>query len=109
MLYNILDTIRGTMNTAGETLSTMAQTFVEKNRTKAKLNRLRMVMKSESELMNRAYIALGKDYYELDSNGVNSMMKFLAYGYPVDLTPEKISESYAKYLIGKSNSYKTIN
>ena len=65
MLYNILDTIRGTMNTAGETLSTMAQTFVEKNRTKAKLNRLRMVMKSESELMNRAYIALGKDYYEL--------------------------------------------
>ena len=52
---------------------------------------------------------IGKDYYELDSNGVNSMMKFLAYGYPVDLTPEKISESYAKYLIGKSNSYKTIN
>ena len=69
MLYNILDTIRGTMNTAGETLSTMAQTFVEKNRTKAKLNRLRMVMKSESELMNRAYIALGKDYYELLKKG----------------------------------------
>ena len=69
MLYNILDTIRGTMNTAGETLSTMAQTFVEKNRTKAKLNRLRMVMKSESELMNRAYIALGKEYYEILNNG----------------------------------------
>lgn len=69
MLYNILDTIRGTMNTAGETLTTMAQTFVEKNRTKAKLNRLRMVMKSESELMNRAYIALGKDYYELLKKG----------------------------------------
>ena len=69
MLNNILDTIKGTMNTAGETLSTVAQNFIEKNRTKAKLNHLRMVMKSESELMNRAYIALGKDYYELLKKG----------------------------------------
>ena len=69
MLNNILDTIKGTMNTAGETLSTVAQNFIEKNRTKAKLNHLRMVMKSESELMNRAYIALGKDYYEILKTG----------------------------------------
>ena len=52
---------------------------------------------------------IGKDYYELDSNGVANMLKFMAAGYPVNLTPEKISESYARYLIGKSSSFKTIN
>ena len=57
----VLDTVMSTVNSAVETLSTVAQNFVEKNRTKAKLNRLRMVMKSESGLMNRAYIAVGKE------------------------------------------------
>ena len=65
----VLDTVMSTVNTAVETLSTVAQNFVEKNRTKAKLNRLRMVMKNESELMNRAYIALGKEYYEILKKG----------------------------------------
>ena len=65
----VLDTVKGTFNTAVEALTNVAQDFVEKNRTKAKLNRLRMVMKSESELMNRAYIALGKEYYDRIKNG----------------------------------------
>ncbi len=59
-----LDTLKGTVNTAFGTITDLAHTFIEKNRTNAKLNRLRSVMKSESELMNRAYIALGKGYYE---------------------------------------------
>ncbi len=65
----VFDTFKTTLNSAVETLSTVAQSFVEKNRTKAKLNRLRMVMKTESELMNRAYIALGKEYYEVLKKG----------------------------------------
>ena len=65
----VLDTVMSTVNSAVETLSTVAQNFVEKNRTKAKLNRLRMVMKSESELMNRDYIALGKEYYQILKKG----------------------------------------
>ncbi len=60
----IFDTVKGTVNTAVDTISSVAQSLVEKNRANAKLNRLRLVMKSESELMNRAYIALGKQYYE---------------------------------------------
>lgn len=60
----ILDTLKDTMSVAVDTISGLAQDFIEKNRTKAKLNRLRTVIKSECELMNRAYIALGKDYYE---------------------------------------------
>lgn len=69
MSNTIFDKVKSTMNTAADSLSTIAQDFVEKNRTKAKLNRLRMVMKSESELMNRAYIALGKEYYETLKRG----------------------------------------
>ena len=65
----ILDSVKGTVNTAVDTISTVAQTIVEKNRTNAKLNRLRLVMKSESELMNRAYIALGKAMYDSKKKG----------------------------------------
>ena len=61
----IFDTVKGTVTTAVDTISSVAQTIVDKNRTNAKLNRLRLVMKNESELMNRAYIALGKQYYEM--------------------------------------------
>ena len=63
------DKFRASMTEAADTLSMVAQNFVERNRTKAKLNRLRMVMKNESELMNRAYIALGKEYYEALKKG----------------------------------------
>lgn len=65
----ILDTLKETVNTAVEAISSVTQTMVDKNRTKAKLNRLRLVMKNESELMNRAYIALGKTYYEMQKKG----------------------------------------
>ncbi|WP_294467491.1 hypothetical protein [uncultured Ruminococcus sp.] len=65
----IFDTVKGTVSTAVDTISTVAQSIVEKNRTNAKLNRLRLVMKSESELMNRAYIALGKQFYESQKKG----------------------------------------
>ena len=65
----ILDSVKGTVNTAVDTISSVAQTIVEKNRTNAKLNRLRLVMKSESELMNRAYIALGKIMYDSRKKG----------------------------------------
>lgn len=68
----ILDTVRGTFNTAVDTISTVTQTLVEKNRTNAKLNRLRLIMKNESELMNRAYIALGKQFYENKTKGTQA-------------------------------------
>lgn len=63
------DTVKGTVTTAVDTISSVTQDIVEKNRTNAKLNRLRLIMKCESELMNRAYIALGKSYYESAKKG----------------------------------------
>lgn len=68
----IFNTFFSSVNSAVDTISDVAQSFVEKNRTKAKLNRLRLVMKTESELMNRAYIALGKHYYETQKKGVDA-------------------------------------
>lgn len=65
----IFETVRGTVCTAVETISTVTQSLVEKNRTNAKLNRLRLIMKNESELMNRAYIELGKQYFEKQKAG----------------------------------------
>ena len=65
------DTVKGTVNAAVDTISNVTQDIVEKNRTKAKLNRLRLIMKCESELMNRAYIALGKSFYESTQKGVS--------------------------------------
>ena len=69
MIMTFVDTLRDGFNTAVGTISAVAQALLEKNRTNAKLNRLRAVMKSESELMNRAYIALGKEYYEMLKKG----------------------------------------
>lgn len=60
----LFETVRDSLNTAVDTISTITNTIIEKNRTNAQLNRLRLVMKNESEMINRAYIALGKNYYE---------------------------------------------
>ena len=65
----IFDTVKGTVNTAVDTISTVANTIIEKNRVNAKLNRLRLFMKNESELMNRAYITLGKSFYDSENGG----------------------------------------
>ena len=61
---SIKGTVKDTVNTAVDTISSVTNNIIEKNRTNAQLNRLRMVMKNESEMMNRAYIALGKHYFE---------------------------------------------
>lgn len=63
------ESVKGTVCTAVGTIASVTQDLVEKNRTNAKLNRLRLVMKNESELMNRAYIALGKGCYEKAKKG----------------------------------------
>lgn len=58
----ILDSVKGTVNTAVDTISSVAQTIVEKNRTNAKLNRLRLVMKSEMRAYEQSIYCSRKDY-----------------------------------------------
>lgn len=64
-----LDTVKSGFETAVDTVTGVTQTIIEKNRANAQLNRLRAVMKSECEMINRAYITLGKNYYENKQNG----------------------------------------
>lgn len=66
---DFLDTVKNSLNSAVDTISAVTHTIIEKNRTNAQLNRLRLVMKNESEMINRAYIALGKHYYESSIKG----------------------------------------
>lgn len=66
---SFIDSVKGTVSTAVDTITSVTQEMMDKNRTNAKLNRLRMVMKNESELMNRAYIALGKLTFESAKKG----------------------------------------
>lgn len=68
ILDQIKGTVKDTVNTAVDTISTVTNNIIEKNRTSAQLNRLRLVMKNESEMMNRAYIALGKHYFETSNS-----------------------------------------
>lgn len=45
-------------------LSDSLDYLIDKNRQKAQLNRIEAVIKNETEILNRAYIALGKHYYK---------------------------------------------
>ena len=60
----IFDSVKNGFTGAVDTVSGIAQTIIEKNRLNAQLNRLRTVMRNECEMINRAYITLGKKYYE---------------------------------------------
>ena len=45
-------------------LSDSLDYLIDKNRQRAQLNRMAAVIKNETEILNRAYIALGKHYYK---------------------------------------------
>ena len=55
--------------------------------------------------MHRSVVTrIGKKYYELDSNLVANMRAFAG-----NIPPERITKSYARYLIGESETYSRIN
>lgn len=52
----------------GTGLSSAVDMIVDKNRQMAQLNRLNMIIKNETEVISRSYIALGKQYYQILEN-----------------------------------------
>ena len=66
-----IETVKTGFSTAVDTVSGVTQSLIEKNRANAQLNRLRAVIKTECEMINRAYITLGKNYYENVKSGKN--------------------------------------
>lgn len=69
----IFESIKSGFSCTVETVTDVTHSLIEKNRTNAQLNRLRSIMKSECEMINRAYITLGKKYYENKQNGKNDI------------------------------------
>ena len=65
---NLLDSVKNGITDAVDTVSGVTQAIIKKNRDNAQLNRLKAVMKNECEIINRAYIALGKKYYDNKTN-----------------------------------------
>ncbi len=63
------DSIKFGLSSAVDTVSSVTQSIVEKNRQNAQLNRLRTIMRNECEMINRAYITLGKKYYDSKVGG----------------------------------------
>ena len=55
--------------TIGCCVSDTFQAIIEKNRIKAQINRLRLVMRSETKTIDKAYIELGKEYFKKLKNG----------------------------------------
>lgn len=64
-----LDSIKTGISSAADTVSSVTQALIERNRQNAQLNRLRSIMRNECEMINRAYISLGKKYYDNKISG----------------------------------------
>lgn len=86
--------------------SDVAQALVEKSRLKAKANRIRQVIKSDTELRNQAYIELGRFFYENCRDNANEECESLCT--VVDKTTARINKATHKYLelLGDSGSIK---
>ena len=66
---DFFDIIKKGLSNAFDTVSDTTQAIIEKNRVNSQLSKLRSAMKSECEMINRAYITLGKQYYEGKQRG----------------------------------------
>ncbi len=61
---NLIENVKIGVSAAVETLSDAAQGLIEKNRVNAQINRLKLVIKNENSILDKAYIQLGKYYFE---------------------------------------------
>lgn len=76
----------------GSCLNDAVQSVVEKNRINAQVNRLRLVMRSESKTMNKAYLELGKEYYKKIKSG--------------EITPTDEAEEYCDSIVKSGERFK---
>lgn len=53
------------VNKVGDTISQSVNFIIDKNRQAAQLNRLKAIIQSETEALDNAYIALGKQYLNI--------------------------------------------
>ena len=99
---DIKNDIMSGVKLAADAATDIAQALVEKSRLKAKANRIKQVIKSDSELRNQAYIELGRFFYENLRNDASDECESLCV--VVDKTTNRIDKASRKYLELISNS-----
>lgn len=88
---NIIESIGSCFNDA-------VQSIVEKNRTKAQINRLRLVMRSEAKTINKAYIELGKEYYrKIKDKELEASDEANDYCHAIVKSSERFKRAIARY------------
>ncbi len=81
---------------AADVATDVAQTLIEKNRMRANANRIKQVIKGDTELRNQAYIELGRYFYENLREDAQSEQEALCV--VVDKTTARITKASKKYV-----------
>lgn len=100
------DNIKNGARLAADAATDIAQALVEKSRLRANANRIRQVIKADTELKNQAYIELGRYYYENLRDSANDELESVCV--VVDKTTARINKASKKYieLMNQSNDTK---
>lgn len=89
-----LDKIRTGFKTAGGAMQNAVGVVAEKNRKTALANRLRTVIRCEEKAAERAYLALGRYYYNNLRNAANADTE--PYCTDIDAAEKRIENAVAK-------------
>ena len=89
LFMNLLDKV-------GEGFAASVDLLVEKNRQLAQLNRLSAIIKTETDVINRAYIALGKQYFKIlegtaEDNDMSQICEVIRF------SEERLKKAQARY------------
>ena len=88
----------------GNKIKNAIETVAEYNRTQAELTRLRIILKGETEKLNRAYIELGKEYFNIIKDNESDEHKDLID--TIDSAKEKIEKTRERYRSVKESDAK---
>lgn len=92
---DIKNDIKNSVKFASVAATDAVQALVEKSRLRANANRIRQVIKSDTELRNQAYIELGRFLYENMRDNLDEEQEALCV--VVDKTTKRIEKATKKY------------
>ena len=93
---DIKNDIKNGVKLCADAATDVAQALVEKSRLKAKANRIKQVIKADTELKNQAYIELGRYFYENMRDASNDECEALCV--VVDKTTARIDKASRRYV-----------
>ncbi len=99
---DIKNDLKNGIKLCADAATDVAQALVEKSRLKAKANRIKQVIKADTELMNQAYIELGRYFYENLRDDADQECEALCV--VVDKTTKRIDKASRKYVEIMSSS-----